>query len=304
MTEESAGSRLRSPRLSVAALMEIGRISETAEALDKHRRRVIYALGAAMVARMFAAIAAGRAVAASAPDAVPVGGVAIPLLVYSAVLWFMALRGRDRFAFGIALGIAVIEATSQAVGLVRGGAVPAGVAWTALVIATHLLLALVAFQASRDFPSVSSSAPWVKGFVVAMLFTLGVPTLRARIMQTAGAPMRVLSRPRVPSTGLAASLEMVTRCAREYQRAHPARGYPRRLSEMGRGGIGCITDSLVEQGEGRGWMFTYVPGGREANGRIGSYSVMARQSASPGQGVGFFETDETGIIRASRPSKR
>lgn len=294
----------RTPRLSVAGLIETVRIREAAEALDKHRKRVVYAMGGALIARLILEVHYARRLGASEDLASALTSVSLVVIVYVAALWFMALRGHDRFGFGIGLGLAVIEATSQLVGLIRSMPAAADLWPVLLVILTHVLLALAAFQASRDFPSESSSGPWVKGFIVATLFIIAMPALRSRVMRSAGGQERVLTRPTVPSAALQSSLDVVHRCARAYQQANPATGYPRRLAAMGPGGSGCITDSLIVQGEGAGWMFRYAPGERDPSGRTTSYELMARQSAAQGQGVGFFVSDQTGVVRPARRTGR
>jgi hypothetical protein len=297
---------VRPSRLSVAALMESVRIREAVEALDKHRTRVVYAIGASLLARLALEVQRARLASGRGEDiAGAVPEVSLAIIPYFAALWFMALRGRDRFGFGIALGAAVIEATSQLVGLARGSMPATAEVWpVALVVVTHAALAYAAFEASRDFPSTSSSRPWVLGFVVATLFLVGVPSMRSRVMRSAGPPVRVLTRPNAPSAPLRASLAMVSRCAKAYADANPATGYPRTLHAVGPGGTACIADTLVVEGEGRGWMFSYVPGERDESGRTATYTVMARQSASAGQGVGFFIADQTGAIKPSKPIGR
>lgn len=305
MTEaEEPRRKSRTPRLSVAGLIETVRIREAAEALDKHRKRVVKAMGAALIARLLLEVVAARQAEAGEDVASALTAVSLTVMIYVAALWFMALRGHDRFGFGIGLGVAVIEATSQLVGMARQ--MPAmGDLWPILiVILTHVALAFAAFQASRDFPSESSSGPWIKGFIVATLFIVAMPNLRARVMRSAGGQVRVLTRPQAPSPALQSSLELVNRCARAYADANPANGYPRALSSLGPGGSGCISDTLVVQGEGAGWMFTYAPGERDAAGKTATYRVQARQSAAAGRGVGFFVTDQTGAIRPSRPVGR
>lgn len=306
MTEEDPRPKSRTPRLSVAGLMETVRIREGAEALDKHRKKVVYAMGAALLSRLALEMQHTRIMVSRGEDVSgAVAVISLVIVAYVAALWFMALRGHDRFGFGIALGVAVIEATSQLLGMIRGELPAMANAWPiALVIVSHVALAAAAFQASRDFPSESSSSPWIKGFLVAVLFIVGVPTLRSNVMRSAGGQVRVLTRPQAPAPALAASLAQVNRCARSYAAANPSAGFPRALSAMGPRGSGCLTDTLVAQGEGVGWMFTYVPGERDSGGRIGTYTVMARQSALPGQGVGFFVSDQTGIVRPSRPIGR
>lgn len=297
---------IRVSRLSVAAVMESVRIREAVEALDKHRARVLYALASALVSRLFMAAYTVQRTHARAEDiAAVIPELSLAVLAYAAVLWFMALRGRDRFGFGIALGVAVLEATTQVVSLVRLRPFDLAAAWPMLLIfGTHVWLAVAAFQASMDFPSRSSSRPWLLGFLLAVLFTVAMPSLRTRVANGGVLrPERVLTRTTVPSAALASAVSMVNRCAKSYADSNRAAGYPRALAALGPApqGNGCITDSLVVAGEGPGWMITYAPGQRDATGRVTGYSIYARQSPRDGQGVGFFESDESGAIRVRRP---
>jgi hypothetical protein len=302
MTEPEV--KRRTPRLSVAGLIESVQIREAAEALAAHRTRVVHALGAALVARLFQEVMSSRQWTGEDHAGI-VTSFSLMIVIYATVLWLMALRGRDRFAFGIALGIAVIEATSQLVGAFQ----PGMDGWSklgpaALVVVTHGFLAYSAFQASRDFPSQSSSRPWVLGFLVAALVVVGVPSLRNRVVHSATRPELVLTRPTEPSAPLRAALQMVTQCARDFAAGNPSTGYPRSMRAMGPAGTGCIADERILDGEGPGWMLTYVPGERDATGRTPAFTVLGRQSAGGGAGVGFFASDHTGRIRASRPVGR
>jgi hypothetical protein len=103
-------------------------------------------------------------------QALPFAGLA--LLSYMIVLWFLAARTRDRWGFGMALGIGVLQATYMIAAIVIDELwrVPIS-AWRPGVSAVaHLILAVMAFRAGGAYPPHDSKKPWLFGFLTALVF--------------------------------------------------------------------------------------------------------------------------------------
>ena len=60
-----------------------------------------------------------------------------------------------------------------------------------------------------------------------------------------------------------------------------------------------LIDSVLASGQKSGYNFIYTPGPRDAQGRIPSYTVLARPATPGVSGQRNFFTDETGVIRAT-----
>jgi hypothetical protein len=148
--------------------------SEALAKVEAHRGRVQGALAFAMLARIIADFDILALI--REPDQLvhelPLVGLA--LLSYMIVLWFLAARTRDRWGFGMALGIGVLQATYMIVVIV------VGTLWTdpmqawrpALAAVTHLALAFTAFRAGGSYPPLDSKKPWVFGFLTAFIFVV------------------------------------------------------------------------------------------------------------------------------------
>ena len=148
--------------------------SEALAKVEAHRSKVQGALAFAMLTRLIADFDILALV--RNPDEMmrqlPFAGLA--LLSYMIVLWFLAARTRDRWGFGMALGIGVLQATYMIVLIVVGRMWETPlVAWRPAVAAVaHLALAYTAFRAGGSYPPLDSKKPWVFGFLTAFIFVV------------------------------------------------------------------------------------------------------------------------------------
>jgi hypothetical protein len=148
--------------------------SEALAKVEANRGRVQATLAFAMLARIIADFDVLALI--RAPDQLmhdlPLVGLA--LLSYMIVLWFLAARTRDRWGFGMALGIGVLQATYMIVVIVVGRLWETPLeAWRpALAAVTHLALAFMAFRAGGSYPPLDSKKPWVFGFLTAFIFVV------------------------------------------------------------------------------------------------------------------------------------
>jgi hypothetical protein len=159
-------NRLRTGRYSFSQAIAI---------IEKHRMAVQATVGVALVGRLLLEfqlftllIDASRLIAA-----IPQIGLA--LLGYMLVLWFMAARTRDRYAFGMALGIGVLQGTYGFAQVVMLRPWTFGVAFSwAVVGLAHATMAGAAIHASTAYPPFDTKRPWVVGFATAVgLMALG-----------------------------------------------------------------------------------------------------------------------------------
>lgn len=112
--------------------------------------------------------------------------IGLSLLSYLVVLWFLAARTRDRFGFGMALGIGVLETTYGVAGVVLTRPLTLAAAWPMGLLAIgHLPMAIAAFRSSGAFPPHDSKRPWIVGFVAALIF-LSIPWVAPAVMSALG----------------------------------------------------------------------------------------------------------------------
>jgi hypothetical protein len=161
--------------------------SEALAVVEGHRDKVQVTLAVALVARLVADFDFLQL--ARTPDMLlqQLPFVGLAMLSYMIVLWFLAARTRDRWGFGMALGIGVLQAVYMIVLIVVGQLwkTPA-LAWKpAVVAATHLALAFAAFRAGGAYPALDSKKPWVFGFLTAFIFVV-IPWVAVPLSEAMG----------------------------------------------------------------------------------------------------------------------
>lgn len=155
------------PRMSRTGGMSF---KEALAIVESHRDKVQAALGAALVARLigdfdFIQLAKNHTIVAELPF------MGLAMLSYMIVLWFLAARTRDRWGFGMALGIGVLQATYAIVLVIMARQFAPSLLWKPLiVVVTHTWLAYTAFHAGSAYPPLDSKKPWIFGFATAFIF--------------------------------------------------------------------------------------------------------------------------------------
>jgi hypothetical protein len=163
--------------------------SEALAKVEAHRDKVQIALGLSLVARLFQEIDFKRLIAdpPSLMSNLPFIGIA--LLSYMIVLWFLAARTRDRWGFGMALGIGVLQATYAIVLLAQAFVSKTADGLTMArfggTILTHLFLSYTAFHAGSAYPPLDSKKPWVFGFLTAFIFVT-IPWVAVPLAEAVG----------------------------------------------------------------------------------------------------------------------
>ena len=146
--------------------------SQALAVVESHRDKVQMTLGIALVARLigdfdFLRLAREHTIVGQLPF------MGLAMLSYMIVLWFLAARTRDRWGFGMALGIGVLQATYAVVLVFSIRPFGPALLWKpALVVVTHLALAYTAFRAGGAYPPLDSKKPWIFGFATAFIFVV------------------------------------------------------------------------------------------------------------------------------------
>ena len=92
-----------------------------------------------------------------------------------------------------------------------------------------------------------------------------------------------------------ALVETVRRCADAWREAHPQRGYPRSLAEVGPQGDGCL-DAGVVSGSPFNYRIHYQAGPPDASGAAHIYSICAQPTDFPTTRAVTYVGDEDGIF--------
>ncbi|HEY0997932.1 MAG TPA: hypothetical protein VGD77_18220 [Gemmatimonadaceae bacterium] len=149
--------------------------------IERHRPWVQWTLVVALLARLvfdFRILQLAMHEGA-VEEALPQIGVAV--LSYLLVLWFLAVKSRDRVAFGMAIGIGVIEGVYAAwmAWNIRPFHITTTGPWAALAV-SHIAFAIPALLVSRAYPPNDTKRPWLIGFVAAVILLL-VPAFEPMI---------------------------------------------------------------------------------------------------------------------------
>ena len=154
---------------------EQSKFSQMLHEVEAHRGRVQLALGGALVARLLFEFQFVSLLKSSSNLLVMVPYIGLAIVSYLVVLMWLAAKTRDRFGFGMALGIGVLEATYLLVVAVMHRPWSFGAIWAPLVVAVaHVPMAVFAFRSSTAYPPLDSKRPWIIGFVTALVF-LAIP---------------------------------------------------------------------------------------------------------------------------------
>lgn len=162
---------------------EPSKFSKMLHAVEAHRGKVRAALGAALVARLLFEFKFVSLVQNSSNLLVQVPYIGLAMLSYLLVLMWLAARTRDRFGFGMALGIGVLETTYLLVVAVMYRPFSIGAVWAPLVVAiAHVPMAILAFRSSTAYPPLDSKRPWLVGFITALAL-LSIPWLAPALVE-------------------------------------------------------------------------------------------------------------------------
>jgi hypothetical protein len=154
---------------------EPSKFKQALAAVEAHRNKVRAALGVALVARLLFEFKFVSLLKSSANLMVQVPYIGLAMLSYLLVLMWMAARTRDRFGFGMALGIGVIEATYLIVMGIMERPFNIMAVWPMFVVAiAHVPMAYFAIKSATAYPPQDEKRPWIVGFVTAIVF-LAIP---------------------------------------------------------------------------------------------------------------------------------
>lgn len=162
------------------------KFSKMLHEVEGHRARVQTALAVALLARLLFEFQFASLLKNSTNLLVQVPYIGLALLSYLLVLMWLAGRTRDRFGFGMALGIGVLESTYLLVAAVMQRPFSLGAAWPPLVVAlAHVPMAYFAFRSSSAYPPHDSKRPWLVGFATALVF-LSIPWIAPAVLDVVG----------------------------------------------------------------------------------------------------------------------
>jgi hypothetical protein len=154
---------------------EPSKFSQMLAAVEAHRTKVRAALAIALIARLLFEFKFVSLLKSTENLIVQVPYIGLAMVSYLLVLMWMAARTRDRFGFGMALGIGVIEA-AYLLGMVAvQRPFSISTAWPPIVVAlAHIPMAVFAIKSATAYPPQDTKQPWLVGFITALVF-LAIP---------------------------------------------------------------------------------------------------------------------------------
>ena len=154
---------------------EPSKFSVMLAAVEAHRNKVRIALGIALVARLLFEFKFVSLLKSTENLIVQVPYIGLAMVSYLLVLMWMAARTRDRFGFGMALGIGVIESAYLIGMAVVQRPFSMSAAWPPIVVAlAHIPMAVFAIKSATAYPPQDTKQPWLIGFITALVF-LAIP---------------------------------------------------------------------------------------------------------------------------------
>jgi hypothetical protein len=172
---QSESPRHKPPKLPDISVEGESRFSRALAEVEKHRGRVRMALSAALVARLLFEFQFVSLLRDGTKMFVQIPYIGLAMLSYLVVLMWLSARTRDRFGFGMALGLGVLEAAYLLVNSVMYRPFSFTAVGGSLVVAlAHIPMAYFAFKASEAYPPRDSKRPWIIGFATALVF-LAIP---------------------------------------------------------------------------------------------------------------------------------
>jgi hypothetical protein len=158
------------------------KFSQMLAEVEKHRTRVTAGIAVGLVARLLVEFNFIKLAQNPANLIGQIPWIGMAMLSYLIVLMWLAMKTRDRFGFGMALGVGVLEATYMIVMGAMQSPFDIKTLWPPVVAAlAHIPMAVFAFRASTSYPPHDSKRPWLVGFITALVF-LAVPWIAPAVL--------------------------------------------------------------------------------------------------------------------------
>jgi hypothetical protein len=184
------------------------------------------------------------------------------------------------------------------VALFQGGlyglVVGAGIAIVALFLAVPLAVigsTMLGLKAGAGWPLGAFGA----AFILAALITFS--SIRGHERHALGRHASHYLAVQPPE--LAPDLITIDKCLLRYSALHPNEGFPASIEALGRQGIGCLPDALLES-KYKGYEISYQPAPRNAAGNVSAYQIVATESPR-GEDYAVASTNQSGVVTCSFP---
>jgi hypothetical protein len=229
-----------------------------------------------------------------AVELIPV--VSVRLIGYLVVAWLLSDRLRDRFGFGLAIGIGLLQFLLLCYAMVttlepgRMSTVE-----TVVLALMHLVLAGVAVRTSLAYPQDSRRWPWIVGAASALLFLVVLPQGAEALWRAASPAMpEEVRTPAAPTTALKAGVVALTSCASKYRAEHAAEGFPRDSAAFD---AACVAGTTVATNPDSSWQFRYEAGAPDATGAVTDFVLRLRQNGNADMLPGRFTAGPNGEVQ-------
>jgi hypothetical protein len=256
------------------------------------RRAVQWALAAAMLGVAVLELRLPSVVlddARLALELVPV--VLVRLVGYLVAAWLLTSRSNDRFGFGLALGLGLVQCVLKLYAMGTAPVLnPLQLAADGGLAALHLVLAAAALKASLAYPGASRRFPWIIGAAGSLLVIVLLPLAVQGWWQPAPAETAAARTPAIATPQVVAGVQAFAACVRQAKATTGA--WPADSVEFG---VACATVPA----DRTGWSVRYEPLSDSTGARTG-FRLYVEQAATETMLPGAFYADSTGALTRTR----
>lgn len=256
------------------------------------RRAVMWALAAAMLGVVVLELRLPSVLlenAKMAVELVPV--VLVRLIGYLIAAGLLTSRSNDRFGFGLALGLGLVQFVLKLYAMGTAAVLdPMVLAADGGSAALHLVLAAAALKASLAYPGASRRFPWIIGALGSLLCIVVLPLAVQSWWQPPVDDSVVVRTPAVAKPQLVAGVRALAECVRGVRRNGAA--LPADTTEFKMACAAVPTDRT-------GWMLRYEPLTDSAGART-DFSFYVEQGETPTMMAGAFRADSMGALTRTR----
>jgi hypothetical protein len=256
------------------------------------RRSVLWALAAAMLGVVVLELHLPSVVLENARMAVELIPVVLVRLVgYLVAALLLTSRSNDRFGFGLALGLGLVQFVLKLYAMGTAPVLdPMALAADGGLAALHLVLAAAALKASLAYPGASRRFPWIIGAAGSLLCIVLLPLAAQSLWQPPADTAAPIKSPAVATPQLVAGVRALAECVRGVRQTTGT--VPTDSAAFQAACAAVLTDRT-------GWSLRYEPLSDSTGART-AFRFYVEQGETDTMLAGAFAADSSGALTRTR----